>query len=47
MRTRQQQRAQDPLAPLTPEEVQTRENNIAHIKHLREAIKKGIEKWNE
>ena len=47
MRTRQQQRAQDLLAPLTPEEAQTRENNISHIKHLREAIKKGIQKWNE
>ena len=47
MRTRQQQRAKDPLAPLTPEEAQTRENNIVHIKHLREAIKKGIEKRNE
>ena len=44
MRTRQQQRAQDLLTSLTPEEAQTGENNIAHIKHLREAIKKGIEK---
>ena len=47
MRTRQKQRANNPLAPLTPEESKTRENNIAHIKHLREAMKKGIEKWDE
>ena len=52
MRTRSQQRTvdhlnRDPLAPLTPEESKSRENNIAHIKHLREAMKNGIEKWNE
>ena len=51
MRTRSQQRTADPLnfaplAPLTPEESKSRENNIAHIKHLREAMKNGIEKWN-
>ena len=44
MRTRQQQRANNPLTPLTPEEAKTRENNIAHMKHLREAMKSGIEK---
>ena len=47
MRTRSQQRtfetlSSDLLRPLTPEESKTRENNIAQIKHLREAIKK----WN-
>ena len=47
MRTRQQQRANNLLTPLTPEEAKTRKNNIAHIKHLREAIKKKIEKWDE
>ena len=31
---------------MTPEESKTRENNIAHMKHLREAMKNGIEKWN-
>ena len=46
MRTRQQQRANNPLTPLTPEEAKTRENNIAYMKHLREAMKNGIEKWN-
>ena len=49
-RTRSQQRTIDqnynPLAPLTLEEVKTRENNIAHMKHLRKAMKNGIEKWN-
>ena len=49
-RTRSQQRTIDqnysPLAPLTLEEAKTRENNIAHMKHLREAMKNGIEKWN-
>ena len=45
--TRQQQRGKDPLAPLNPEESKTRENNIAHIRHLREAMKKGLEKWDE
>ena len=33
----------DPLAPLSLEESKTRENNIAHMKHLREAMKKGLE----
>ena len=37
--TRQQQRGRDPLAPLSPEESKTRENNIAHMRHLREAMK--------
>ena len=37
----------DPLAPLSPEESKTRENNIAHMKHLREAMKKGLEKWDD
>ena len=37
----------DPLAPLSPEESKTRENNIAHMKHLKEAMKKGLEKWDE
>ena len=37
----------NPLAPLSLEESKTRENNIAHIKHLREAMKKGLEKWND
>ena len=49
-RTRSQQRTIDqnynPLAPLTLEETKIRENNIAHMKHLREAMKNGIEKWN-
>ena len=49
-RTRSQQRIIDqnysPLALLTLEEAKTRENNIAHMKHLREAMKNGIEKWN-
>ena len=49
-RTRSQQRTIDqnynPLTPLTPEESKTRENNNAHMKHLREAMKNGIEKWN-
>ena len=31
---------------MTLEETKTRENNIAHMKHLREAMKNGIEKWN-
>ena len=52
MRTRSQQRtletlSSDLLTPLIPEESKTRENNIAHIKHLRKAMKNGIEKWNE
>ena len=34
------------MAPLTQEEVKIRENNIAHIKHLKEAMKDLIEKWN-
>ena len=37
----------NPLAPLSPEESKTRENNIAHMKHLREAMKKGLEKWDD
>ena len=37
----------NPLAPLSPEESKTRDNNIAHIKHLKEAMKKGLEKWDE
>ena len=32
----------NPLAPLSPEELKTRENNIAHIKHLKEAMKRGL-----
>ena len=36
----------DPLAPLSPEDSKTRENNITHMKHLREAMKKGLEKWD-
>ena len=34
----------DPLAPLSVEESKTRENNIEHMKDLREAMKKGLEK---
>ena len=37
----------DPLTPLSSEESKTRENNIAHMKHLREAMKKGLEKWDD
>ena len=37
----------NPLAPLSPEESKSRENNIVHIKHLREAMKKGLEKWDD
>ena len=37
----------NPLAPLNPEELKTRENNIAHIKHLKEAMKKGLLKWDD
>ena len=37
----------NPLAPLSPEESKTRENNIAYIKHLKEAMKKGLEKWDD
>ena len=37
----------DPLAPLSPEESKTRENNIAHMKQLRGAMKKGLEKWDD
>ena len=32
---------------LTPEEAKTRENNIAHIVHLREEMKKLLEKWEK
>ena len=45
-RTRTIDQNYSPLAPLTLEEAKTRENNIAHMKHLREAMKNGIEKWN-
>ena len=45
--TRQQQRGKDPLTPLSLEESKTRENNLAHMRHLREAMKKGLEKWDE
>ena len=42
-RTRSQQRTIDqnynPLSPLPLEETKTRENNIAYMKHLREAMK--------
>ena len=34
------------MALLTQEEAKTRENNIAHIKHLKEAMKDLKEKWN-
>ena len=34
------------MAPLSPEELKTRENNKAHIKHLKEAMKKGLKKWD-
>ena len=44
---RSSQRAKNPLAPLSPEESKTRDNNIAHIKHLKEAMKKGLKKWDE
>ena len=37
----------NPLVPLSPEESKTRDNNIAHMKHLKEAIKKGLKKWDE
>ena len=37
----------DHLAPLSPEESKTIENNIAHMRHLRETMKKGLEKWDE
>ena len=37
----------NPSAPLSPEELKTRDNNIAHIKHLKEAMKKGLEKWDD
>ena len=46
LKTRRQQLSKNPLAPLTQEEAKTRENNIAHIKHLKEAMKDLIEKWN-
>ena len=36
-----------PLGPLNPEELNTRDKNIAHIKHLKEAMKKGLKKWDE
>ena len=36
----------NPLAPLSPEELKTRDNNIAHIEHLKEAMKKGLKKWD-
>ena len=39
--------SKNPLAPLSPEESKTRDNNIAHIKHLKEAMKKGLKKWDE
>ena len=45
--TRQQQGGRNPLVPLSLEESKTRENNIAHMQHLREAMKKGLEKWDE
>ena len=49
-RTRSQQRTIDqnynPLTPLILEETKTGENNIANMKHLREAMKNGIEKYN-
>ena len=35
------------MAPLSLEESKTRDNNIAHIKHLKEAMKKGLKKWDE
>ena len=35
------------MVPLTPDEEKTRENNIAHIAHLREKMKKLIVKWEE
>ena len=35
------------MAPLSPEELKTRDNNIVHIKHLKEAMKKGLKKWDE
>ena len=37
----------NPLAPLSPEESKTGENNKAHMKHLREAMKKGLAKWDD
>ena len=43
MRTRHQQKAKNPLTPLALEEAKARENNVAHIKHLREAMKDGID----
>ena len=53
-RTRSQQKeeellsiGQSPLPNLSPEELKTRNNNFAHIAHLRESMKTGVEKWDE
>ena len=37
----------NPLEPLIPEESKTRDNNIAHMKHLKEAMKTGLKRWDE
>ena len=37
----------NPLEPLSPEESKTRDNNIAHMKHLKEAMKTGLKRWDE
>ena len=42
-----QRGAKSLLVPLTPEEEKTRRNNIAHIEHLREEMKKLIVKWEK
>ena len=36
-----------PLTSLSPERSKIRENNISHMKHLRESMKKGVEMWNK
>ena len=41
------QKAKNLLISLTPEEKKTRENNIAHIVHLGEEMKKLLVKWEE
>ena len=41
------QKAKELSITLTPEEAKTRENNIAHIAHLGEEMKKLVEKWKE
>ena len=41
------QKSRRPPIKMTPEEVKTRENKIAHIVHLREEMKKLLEKWEK